>query len=148
MIKRARLFFFVALLLALLIVLANFPLGALVEGRSAVRADTAQLWRCKPRTAPFVSGEGSARSGDRRANRTRGIRFGHARPAFRRGAARGGRIVMPPRPTRSRTTRSRSPTCCRATRSSALRAPAQPPVPEPGFWHRVLATLEFWHSLF
>jgi hypothetical protein len=25
---------------------------------------------------------------------------------------------------------------------------AQPPVHEPGFWHRVIGTLEFWHSLF
>jgi hypothetical protein len=25
---------------------------------------------------------------------------------------------------------------------------AQPLVHEPGFWHRVLASLEFWHSLF
>jgi hypothetical protein len=27
-------------------------------------------------------------------------------------------------------------------------AASAPAVHEPGFWHRVLASLEFWHSLF
>ena len=43
MIRRARLFFFVALLVAVVIVVANFPLGALVQGLDTLRTDTTQL---------------------------------------------------------------------------------------------------------
>ena len=43
MIQRARLFFFVALLIAAVVLVANFPLAALMRERSTLRADTAQL---------------------------------------------------------------------------------------------------------
>ena len=65
MIRRARLFFFVALLIAVVILVANFPLGALLQERSAVRADTAQLVALQAENQrAFVTSPGSARSGD------------------------------------------------------------------------------------
>ncbi len=45
MIHRARLFFFVALAVSACILVANFPFGALLQGRADVRADTSELVR-------------------------------------------------------------------------------------------------------
>ena len=70
MIGRARLFFFVALLIAVAILVTNFPLGALVQERSAVRADSAQLLALQAENQVlFVTSPGSARPGDGRSDR-------------------------------------------------------------------------------
>ena len=43
MIQRARLFFFMALLIAGVIVVTNFPLGSLLHARTTVQTESAQL---------------------------------------------------------------------------------------------------------
>jgi cell division protein FtsL len=148
-IKRARLFFFVALLLALLILLANFPLRALVEGRSAVRADTTQLVALQAENRALTSQVRDLHD-SATVGRIAHEEYGLVTPGQRSvvvlpGA--GGSSASAPDPL------SDNPIpLSDLLPSDAILGPsarlAQPPVHEPGFWHRVIATLEFWHSLF
>jgi len=149
MIKRARLFFFVALLIALVILVSNFPLGALVEGRSAVRADTAQLLALQAGNRVLAS-QVRALHDPATLGRIAHEEYGLISPGERS-------VVVLPGPAGSSSSAS-DPLSDNPIPSSDLlpsdailgpgaRTP-QPAVHEPGFWHRVLDSLEFWHSLF
>ncbi|MGA2803562.1 MAG: septum formation initiator family protein [Acidimicrobiales bacterium] len=149
MIKRARLFFFVALLIALVILLANFPLGALVQGRAAVRADTAQLLALQAENRA-LSSQLRALHDPATVGRIAHEEYGLVTPGQRSvvvlpGAARSSSSTPDPLSDNPIPSSDLLP-------SDAILGPsarvAQPPVHEPGFWHRVIGTLEFWHSLF
>jgi hypothetical protein len=124
MIRRARLFFFAALLVAVVILVANFPLGALIQGRSAVRAESAQL--------VALQAENRALSSQ--------VRALHDPATVGRIAHQEYGLITNPIPSSD------------LLPSDAILGPsaraAQPLAREPGFWHRVLDSLEFWHSLF
>jgi cell division protein FtsB len=148
-IKRARLFFLVALLVALVILLANFPLGALVQGRAAVRADTAQLLALQAENRAL-----SSQVRDLHDPATVG-RIAHEEYGL---VTPGQRAVVVLPGTAGSSSATPDPLSDNPIPSSdvlpsdAILGPsarlAQPPRHEPGFWHRVIATLEFWHSLF
>jgi hypothetical protein len=149
MIRRARLFFFAALLIAVVVLVANFPLGALVQGRSAVRADSAQL--------VALQAENRALSSQVRALHDPATigRIAHEEYGLVTLGQRS--IVVLPGPAGSSSS-TPDPLADNPIPSSdllpsdAILGPsaraAQPLVHEPGFWHRVLDSLEFWHSLF
>jgi hypothetical protein len=149
MIGRARLFFFVALLIAVAILVTNFPLGALVQGRSAVRADSAHLLALQAENQ-VLSSQVRALHDPATVGRIAHEQYGLITPGQRS-------IVVLPGPAGSSSSMP-DPLANNPIPSSdllpsdAILGPsarvAQPPVHEPGFWHRVLDSLEFWHSLF
>jgi len=148
-IKRARLFFFLALLIALVVLVANFPLGSLVEGRSAVRADTAQLAALQAENRA-LSSEVRALHDPATVGRIAHSEYGLVTPGQRSvvvlpGAA--GSSSSAPDPLSDNPIPSSDLLPSDAILGPSARL-AQPPVHEPSFWHRVIATLEFWHSLF
>jgi len=149
MIQRARLFFFVALAIAVVILVANFPLGALVQGRSTVRGDSAHL------TA--LQSENRALSSQVRALHDPAVigRIAHQEYGL---ITRGQRsIVVLPGPAGSSSSvldplQNNLIPSSDLLPSDAILGPSahasQPAEHEPGFWHRVRDSLEFWHSLF
>jgi len=148
-IRRARLFFFVALLIAAAIVVANFPLGALLNDRSTVRAESAQLatLRAANRALAF---EVRALQGAATVGRIAHEEYGLVSRGQRSlvvlpfsavsGASAGNPLANTPIPSSD------------LLPSDAILDPAvpatQPAGRGPGFWQRVLDRLEFWHSLF
>jgi cell division protein FtsB len=149
MIGRARLFFFVALLIAVAILVTNFPLGALVQERSAVRADSAQLLGLQAENQ-VLSSQVRALHDPATVGRIAHEQYGLITPGERS-------VVVLPGPAGSSSSMP-DPLANNPIPSSdllpsdAILGPSarvvQPPVREPGFWHRVLDSLEFWHSLF
>jgi len=53
MIRRARLFFFAALLIAVVVLVANFPSARLSKGGRRSGPTVPSSWRCKRRTGRF-----------------------------------------------------------------------------------------------
>ncbi len=149
MIRRARLFFFLALSVALVILVTNFPLGALVQGRSAVRTDNAQLVALRAENRA-LSSQVRALHDPATIGRIAHEEYGLIIPGQRS-------IVVLPGATGSSSS-APDPLADNPIPSSdllpsdAILGPsartAQTVVHEPGFWHRVLNSLEFWHSLF
>ena len=149
MIQRARLFFFVALLIAAVIAVANFPLGALVHERSTVQAENAQLAALRTEDKTLAS-EVRALHDPATVGRIAHQEYGLISPGQRS-------VVVLPGSTGSSTS-ARNPLdnspipLSDVLPSDAILDPtmqAQPaPAHQPSFWHRVLGTLEFWHSLF
>ncbi len=149
MIRRARLLFLVALSVAVVILVANFPLAALVQGRSAVRADGAQLMALQSENRA-LSSQVRALHDPATVGRIAHEEYGLIFPGQRS-------VVVLPGPAGSSSSES-DPLADNPIPfsdllpSDAILGPpakvAQPLVREPGFWHRVLGTLEFWHSLF
>jgi len=149
MIHRARLVFFVALAISALVFIANFPLGALLQGRSTVRADSAQLAKLRAENKQLTS-QVRALHDPTVIGQIAHSEYGLTEPGER------SVVVLPGTAKGSRTTRNPlaegpvSPSDLLP--SDAILNPyssgTEPTVRGPGFWHRVLGSLEFWHSLF
>ena len=149
MIGRARLFFFVALLIAVAILVTNFPLGALVQGRSALRADSAQLLALQAENQ-VLSSQVRALHDPATVSRIAHEQYGLITPGQRSIVVLPGPAGSPssmPDPLANNPIPSSDLLPSDAILGPSARV-AQPPVREPGFWHRVLDSLEFWHSLF
>ncbi|MGD0984353.1 MAG: septum formation initiator family protein [Acidimicrobiales bacterium] len=149
MIQRARLFFFAALLIAVVILVANFPLGALVQGRTAVRADTAQLLALQAENKA-LSSQVRALHDPATLGRIAHEEYGLVTPGQRSvvvlpGPA--GSLSATPDPLADNPIPSSDLLPSDAILGPSART-AQPPEHEPDFWHRVLDSLEFWHPLF
>ena len=148
MIQRARLFFFAALLIAVVILVANFPLGALVQGRTAVRADTAQLLALQAENKA-LSSQVRALHDPATLGRIAHEEYGLVTPGQRSvvvlpGAA--GSSSSTPDPLANNPVPASDLLPSDAILDPGVQA-ARSPAHEPGFWRRVLDTLEFWHSL-
>jgi cell division protein FtsB len=149
MIHRARLFFFVALAIAAVVLIANFPFGALLEGRSTVRADSAEVAKLQAANKQ-LSTQVQALHDPAVIGQIAHSEYGLTEPGERS-------VVVLPSSTKSPKT-TRNPLAAGPVPPSDLlpsdavldpSLPGQAPaVREPGFWHRVLGSLEFWHSLF
>jgi len=149
MIQRARLFFFVALVIAAVILVANFPVGALLEGRSTVRTDSARLASMQAENRQLLD-QVNALHESAVVGRIAHSEYGLTVPGERS-------LVVLPGSTKSSTS-EQNPLADNPVPPSDLLpsdamldpsvATVTPVVHEPGFWHRVLASLEFWHSLF
>jgi len=148
-IRRARLFFFIALLIAVAVVVANFPLGALLNDRSTVRAETTQLAALRAANRALaleVRALEDAATVGRIAHQeygliSRGQRSMVVLPSSTvSGASAGNPLADNPIPSSD------------LLPSDAILDPAVPVSQSsghgPGFWQRVLNRLEFWHSLF
>jgi len=149
MIRRARLFLFVALLIAAAIVVANFPLGALLTDRSTVRAETAQLAALRAANRA-MSSEVRALQDAATVGRIAHEEYGLISRGQRSlvvlptstasGASAGSPLANSPVPASD------------LLPSDAILDPSvpvyQPPARGPGFWQRVVDRLEFWRSLF
>ena len=149
MIHRARLFFFAALLIAAVILVANFPVGALLKERSTVRTDSAQLASLQAENRE-LSTEVKALQEPAVVGRIAHLEYGLTEPGERSvvvlpGSAKASTSAPNPLADNPIPASDLLP-------SDAILDPvvqgAAPQAKEPGFWHRVLANLEFWHSLF
>jgi cell division protein FtsB len=149
MIGRARLFFFVALLIAVVILVANFPVSALLQERSTVRTDSAQLAALQTENRA-LSSQLRALHDPATVGQIAHEEFGLVTPGER------AVVVLPASAERSSQTSdplAESPIpASDLLPSDALLDPSVPAARSashgPGFWHRVADTLEFWHSLF
>ena len=149
MIRRARLFFFVALLVAVVILVANFPLGALVQGRTTLRTDTTQLMALQAENRA-LSAQVKALHDPASIGRIAHEEYGLIAPGQR------SIVVLPgangssggtPDPLADNPIPSSDLLPSDAILGPSART-AQPIMREPSFWRRVLSSLEFWHSLF
>ena len=149
MIHRARLWFFVALAVSACILVANFPFGALLQGRANVRADTSELVRLQAENRQLTS-QVHALHDPTVIGQIAHSEYGLTEPGEH------SVVVLPGTTKGSSATRNPladgpvSPSDLLP--SDAILDPGVPgaaPVERgPGFWHRVLGSLEFWHSLF
>jgi cell division protein FtsB len=149
MIQRARLFFFVALLIAVVVLVANLPVGALLRERATVRADSAQLATLQAENQQ-LSAQVKALHDPAVVGQIAHSEYGLTEPGERSVVVLPGSTKVP--------SSTPNPLAYNAVPPSDLlpsdaildpNVPAAPPtVHEPGFWHRVLDSLEFWHSLF
>ena len=152
MIQRARLFFFAALAIAVVILVANFPLGTLLRERSTLGVDTAQLATLRA-TDRILAAQVRALHDPATVARIAHEEYGLVAPGLRS-------FVVLSAPGRSGTS-STDPLSNKAIpRSDLLPSDAildpgaqavtdeRAPGDGPGFWRRVLDNLEFWRSLF
>ncbi len=149
MIRRARLFLLVALLIAAAIVVANFPLGALLNDRSTVRAETAQLAALRAANRAMAI-EARALQDAATVGRIAHEEYGMI--------SRGQRSLVVLPSTTASVASAGNPLADNPIPSSdllpsdAILDPAvpvaQPSGHGPGFWQRVADRLEFWRSLF
>jgi len=148
-IKRARLFFFTALLLAAAIVVTNFPLAALWHERSTIQTESAQLAALQV-VNRMLSRQVRALHDPATVGRIAHDEYGLVAPGQR------SLVVLPGAVSSSAS--SRDPLANNPIPrsdllpSDAVLGPAPQAAsrhaPQPSFWDRVLGHLEFWHSLF
>jgi hypothetical protein len=148
MIRRARLFFLVALLIAVVILVGNFPLGALVRERSTVRTESAQLAALQATNRTLWS-QVRALHDPATVAQIAHEQYGLVAPGQRSvvvlpGAA--GSSSSTPDPLANNPVPASDLLPSDAILDPGVQA-ARSPAHEPGFWRRVLDTLEFWHSL-
>ncbi|MFZ2057176.1 MAG: septum formation initiator family protein [Acidimicrobiales bacterium] len=148
MIRRARLFFLLALLLAMVILVGNFPLGALVRERSTVRTESAQLAALQA-TNRTLSSQVRALHDPATVAQIAHEQYGLVAPGQRSvvvlpGAA--GSSSSTPDPLANNPVPASDLLPSDAILDPGVQA-APSPAHGPGFWRRVLDTLEFWHSL-
>ena len=149
MIHRARLFFFAALLIAAVILVANFPVGALLKERSTVRTDSAQLASLQAENRE-LSTEVKALQEPAVVGRIAHLEYGLTEPGERSvvvlpGSAKAS--TSAPNPLADNPIPASDLLPSDAILDPSVAAPT-PTVHEPSFWRRVLDTLEFWHALF
>jgi cell division protein FtsB len=150
MIQRARLFFFVALAVAVVILVANLPVGALVNGRAAVRSDAAELASLQAENR-LLAAQVKALHDPAVVGRIAHSDYGLTGPGERSVVVLPGAAKVPSsgeNPLADNRLPSSDLLPSDAILDPASAAAALPPVHEPGFWHRVVSSLEFWHSLF
>jgi len=150
MIHRARLFFFVALVVAAVVLVANFPVGALLHERSTLKTDTAQLAALQAENRQ-LSSQVKALHDPAVVGEIAHAEYGLTEPGERS-------VVVLPTTTKSSSSGANPLADNRIPSSDVLPSDAildpgvspaaQPSGHGPGFWHRVLSSLEFWHSLF
>ena len=142
MIQRARLFFFVALLIAVVILVGNFPLGALVRERSTVRTESAQLAALQATNRTLWS-QVRALHDPATVAQIAHEQYSLVAPGPRSAA---GSSSSTPDPRANNPVPASDLLPSDAILDPGVQA-APSPEHEPGFWRRVLDTLEFWHSL-
>jgi cell division protein FtsB len=149
MMRRARLFFLVALLLAAGILVANFPLSTLLQGRSTVQGEATRLAALRAENRTLAS-EVRALDDPATVGEIAHEEYGLITPGQRSivvlpAAAGAGSAARDPLANNPVPSSDLLP-------SDAILDPGTPVAPPashgPGFWHRVLGDLEFWHSLF
>ena len=150
MIHRARLFFLVSLVVAAVVLVANFPVAALLRERSTLRADTSHLTSLQAENRE-LSSQVKALNDPAVVGEIAHAEYGLTEPGERS-------VVVLPEATKSSPSGGNPladgqiPTSdilpSDAILDPGVSPPQQPKVHEPGFWHRVLSSLEFWHSLF
>jgi len=145
---RARLFFVVAFVLAAVILIANLPVGTLLQGRSTLRSDSTQLASLRAENQLLAS-EVKALHDPAVVGRIAHSEYGLTVPGER------SVVVLPGSAKASSTQNPLADNLVPPSDllpSDAMLDPsvavAAAPVQEQSFWHRVLASLEFWHSLF
>jgi len=151
MIRRARLFFFVALLVAGVILFANLPIRSLTQERSTLQAETARLATLQE-TTRMLSAQVRSLHDPATVAQIAHQEYGLVFPGERS-------IVVLPSPVGTSASSSipdpladNPIPASDLLPSDAILAPSatagETSAGSPGFWHRVLSTLEFWHSLF
>jgi hypothetical protein len=149
LIHRARLFFVVALVVAAGILVANFPFATLLSSRATIEGESAKL--------------AALRATDQRlASEVRALhdpstvgQIAHEEYGLITSGQRS--VVILPGSSGSRSS-AENPLANNPVPSADLlpsdeildpgAEAAPPPAHGPGFWHRVIGSLEFWHSLF
>ena len=149
MIHRARLFFLVAVLIAAGILVANFPLGTLLQARSTVAGESAKLAALRT-TNRTLSSELRALEVPAIVGQIAHEEYGLVMPGQRSiivlpAASRAGRAAPGPLANNPIPSSDLLPSDAILDPGTQVPAPASH---GPGFWHRVLGDLEFWHSLF
>ncbi len=149
MIHRARLFFFVALAISAFLLIANFPFKALLEGRSTVRTDTSELAKLQAENKE-LSSQVRALHDPAVVGQIAHSEYGLTEPGERSVVVLPG-TTKPSGSIRNPLTEGTIPPSDLLP-SDAILDPSQPAgaatARGPGFWHRVVGSLEFWHSLF
>ena len=149
MIHRARVFFVVALLLAVAILVANFPFGTLIGERATIQAESGRLAALRA-TDQTLASEVQALHDPLTVGRIAHEEYGLVTAGQRS-------LVVLPRPGADRSTGENPladnpvPPADLLPSDAILDPGSQPALPathEPSFWHRVVGSLEFWHSLF
>lgn len=149
MIHRARLFFLAALVIAAVILVANFPVSVLLQERATVRADSAQLATLQAENR-VLSSQVKALHDPVVVGQIAHSEYGLTQPGERSLVVLPGSTSSPssaPNPLANNPIPSSDLLPSDAILDPSVPA-TQPALPEPGFWHRVVAALEFWHSLF
>jgi hypothetical protein len=149
MIQSARLFFFVALGIAVVILVANFPVGALLQGHSTVRADSTQLAALQAENRQLAA-QVKALHNPAVVGRIAHSEYGLTEPGERSVVVLPGSTKVPSS-TANPLANNPVPVSDLLPSDAILdpaSSPVLPAVHEPSFWHRVLDSLEFWHSLF
>ncbi len=149
MIHRARLFFFVAVAIAGVILVANFPAAALLQGRSTVRTDSTKLATLQAENRELAA-QVKALHEPAVVGRIAHSEYGLTMPGER------SVVVLPGSgkvhsPTANPLADNPVPSSDLLPSDALLDPTSSPPVVvvhEPSFWHRVVDSLEFWHSLF
>jgi hypothetical protein len=149
MVQRARLFFLVAVVIAAGILVANFPLGALLHDRATVQGESARLAALRATNARLAT---EVRALDEPAiiGQIAHEEYGLVTPGERTlvvlpGSAGTGAAARDPLANNPIPSSDLLPSDAILDPGTQL---APPPAHGPGFWHRVLNSLEFWHSLF
>jgi cell division protein FtsB len=151
MIRRARLFFFAALVVAGVILVANFPIRVLSQDRSTVRAESARLATLQA-TTRTLSSQVRALHDLATVAQIAHEEYGLVFPGEH------SVVVLPSPVGTSASSSIPDPLADNPIPASdllpsdAILGPGTTAVQvsahAPGFWHRVVSSLEFWHSLF
>jgi cell division protein FtsB len=148
-IRRARLFFFVSMLVAAVILVTNFPVGQLLHGRSTIETETAQLAALQEANKTLTS-QVRALHDPSTVGEIAHEEYGLITPGERSVVVLpgvGGSRFSGPNPLANNLVPPSDLQPSDAILDPVVQG-AAPQAKEPGFWHRVLANLEFWHSLF
>lgn len=149
MIRRARLFFFVTMLIAVVILVTNFPVGQLLQGRSTIERETAQLTALQQANKTLTS-QVRALHDPSTVGQIAHEEYGLIAPGERSVVVLpgvGGSSSSGPNPLANNLLAPADLQPSDAILDPAVQDAGSQPK-EPGFWHRVLTNLEFWHSLF
>ena len=151
--RRARLFFLVALAVAAVVLVTNFPLTTLLHDRSALATEQHQLAVLRDANASLTL-QDSALSDDSTVGEIAHEDYGLVTPGQRS-------VVVLPGPTGAGSTGATGPLADTTVPQSdllpsdSMLSPAGPApsgvghAPSgPGFWGKVLNRLEFWKSVF
>jgi len=135
---------------AVVVLVANLPVGALLHERSTLKTDTAQLAALQAENRQ-LSSQVKALHDPAVVGEIAHAEYGLAEPGERS-------VVVLPTTAKSSSSGENPLADNRIPSSDVLPSDAildpgvspaaQPSGHGPGFWHRVLSSLEFWHSLF
>lgn len=150
MIKRARLFFVLAVLVAAGILVANFPAGSIMAERSAVRADAVRLANLRSETSALAA-QVKALHHAATVGQIAHEEYGLIEPGEQSVVVLPGSAKKPSNTTANPLADNPIPSSDLLPSDSILDSgvtPQRAVHQTRGFWHRFMGSLEFWHSLF